>query len=223
MALYYYALSKVFKKRARPPPQKMQRLEEQMDTPAPQHVVEGISCKLREIESVGGGHGISLSNECRSFMFQQSEVRWKHVLLMAWHLNGGVIIGDPDAIVAGAARAAAAAAAAAHNIGVDAVEDTAADVDAPVAHHPECGSSQPPDTLAVTAASGGGCMLPPDDVELSSDPSPAAASRCVAGAAAETTASDVAATTATISGNDDDDDDDAVMAHIECTIEQLGI
>lgn len=73
----------------------MQSVLSIMGTPAPQHVVDALCQRLREIEHVekeSGGE--DLANECRTFIYQQGEVKWMDVMMTAYLINGGVILRD---------------------------------------------------------------------------------------------------------------------------------
>lgn len=75
----------------------MDKVVQQMQTPAPKHVVDGLCSRLREIAAVEQDHGESLANECRSFIYQQGEVKWVDVLITAYLINGGVMLREPIA------------------------------------------------------------------------------------------------------------------------------
>ena len=77
-------------------PRNMKSIVEEMHTPAPKHVVDGLCSRLRDIETAESGYGEELANECRSFIFQQAEVKWLDVLVAAYLINGGVILREAD-------------------------------------------------------------------------------------------------------------------------------
>lgn len=73
----------------------MQSVLSIMGTPAPQHVVDALCQRLREIEHVEKENGgEDLANECRTFIYQQGEVKWMDVMMTAYLINGGVILRD---------------------------------------------------------------------------------------------------------------------------------
>lgn len=73
----------------------MQKIVDQMKTPAPPHVLDGLCTRLKEIETAESFHGEALANECRSFIYQQEEVKWLDILVTAYLINGGVILREP--------------------------------------------------------------------------------------------------------------------------------
>lgn len=78
----------------------MQSVLSIMGTAAPQHVVDALCQRLREIEHVekeSGGE--DLANECRTFIYQQGEVKWMDVMMTAYLINGGVILRDAMGIM----------------------------------------------------------------------------------------------------------------------------
>lgn len=75
-----------------PVPRRMNTVVEEMHKPAPVHVVEGLCARLRDIEQTECGYGEELANECRSFIYDQAEVKWLDVLVTAYLINGGVIL-----------------------------------------------------------------------------------------------------------------------------------
>ena len=73
----------------------MQSVLSIMGTPAPQHVVDALCQRLREIEHMEKENGgEDLANECRTFIYQQGEVKWMDVMMTAYLINGGVILRD---------------------------------------------------------------------------------------------------------------------------------
>ena len=73
----------------------MQSVCSLMAKPAPAHVVDALCQRLREIESIEKDQGgEDLANECRSFIYQQGEVKWMDVMMTAYLVNGGVILRD---------------------------------------------------------------------------------------------------------------------------------
>ena len=79
-------------------PRRMKSVVEEMHSPAPMHVVEGLCARLRDIEQTESGYGEELANECRSFIYEQSEVKWLDVLVTAYLINGGVILREADSL-----------------------------------------------------------------------------------------------------------------------------
>jgi hypothetical protein len=73
----------------------MEKVIEQMKTAAPEHVVQGLCTRLREIEGVESANGETLANECRKFIYEQNELKWIDVLVAAYFINGGVIVREP--------------------------------------------------------------------------------------------------------------------------------
>jgi hypothetical protein len=76
----------------------MDRVIELMDKAAPKHVIEGLNKRLKEIETHETtsehlcSNGAALADECRKFIYGQDEVLWKHVLMTAYYINGGILL-----------------------------------------------------------------------------------------------------------------------------------
>ncbi len=74
----------------------MKRVLEQMKSPAPKHIVDGLCHRLKQIEMAEGKDGEAMANECRSFLdskkVEGKHVRWMDVMMAAYHINGGIIL-----------------------------------------------------------------------------------------------------------------------------------
>ena len=66
----------------------------QMGSPAPQNVVDSLCFRLRLIAGAEGKGGEALSEECKSFLYNQAEVKWIDILTVSYLINGGIILRD---------------------------------------------------------------------------------------------------------------------------------
>jgi len=72
----------------------MKGVLEQMEKPAPKHIIDGLCHRLKLIERAEGKDGRALADECRSFISNQS--KWVDVMMAAYLINGGIILRDVD-------------------------------------------------------------------------------------------------------------------------------
>ena len=72
----------------------MDDVVKQMGSPAPQNVVDSLCFRLRLIAGAEGKGGEALSEECKSFLYNQAEVKWIDILTVSYLINGGIILRD---------------------------------------------------------------------------------------------------------------------------------
>lgn len=73
----------------------MKGVLEQMEKPAPKHIIDGLCHRLKLIERAEGKDGKVLADECRSFI-SNKEAKWVDVMMAAYLINGGIILRDVD-------------------------------------------------------------------------------------------------------------------------------